>query len=72
MLNLEDKELTPYEIKKRKLQKLQNDEYQISLFEMKDDELRSEISDISVDDMTPIEALNRLNELKRKVNKDNK
>ena len=72
LLNLEDKELTPYEIKKRKLQKLQNDEYQISLFEMKDDELRSEISDISVDDMTPIEALNRLNELKRKVNKDNK
>lgn len=72
LLNLEDKELTPYEIKKRKLQKFQNDEFQISLFEMKDDELRSEISDISVDDMTPIEALNRLNELKRKVSKDKK
>ncbi len=72
LLNLEDKELTPYEIKKRKLQKFQNDEFQISLFEMKDDELRDEISDISVDDMTPIEALNRLNELKRKVSKDKK
>jgi DNA mismatch repair protein MutS len=71
LLNLEDKELTPYEVKKQKMQKFKNDEFQISLFEMKDDELRSEISDISVDKMTPIEALNRLNELKKKVNKDN-
>ncbi len=36
---------------------------------MKDDELRDEISEISVDQMTPIEALNRLNELKKKVKK---
>ncbi len=71
LLNLEDKELTPYEVKKQKIQKFKNDEFQISLFEMKDDELRSEISDISVDKMTPIEALNKLNQLKEKVNKDN-
>lgn len=71
LLNLEDKELTPYEIKKNKLQKLNNDEYQINLFEMKDDDLRNEISGISIDKMTPIEALNRLNELKDKV-KNNK
>lgn len=70
LLNLEDKELTPYEVKKRKIQKFKNDKYQISLFEMKDDELRDEISDISVDQMTPIEALNRLNELKKKARKD--
>ena len=37
---------------------------------MKDDELRKEISDITVDNMTPLEALNRLNELKKKVKKD--
>ena len=43
------------------------DDYQISLFEMKDDELRKEISEISVDNLTPLEALNRLNELKKKV-----
>ncbi|MCB0730637.1 MAG: DNA mismatch repair protein MutS [Ignavibacteriae bacterium] len=67
LLNLEDKELTPYEVKKRKIQKYQNDEYQISLFEMKDDKLRKEISDIAVDNMTPLEALNRLNELKKKI-----
>jgi DNA mismatch repair protein MutS len=70
LLNLEEKELTPYEVKKRKIQKYKNDEYQISLFEMKDDELRDEISEISVDQMTPVEALNRLNELKKKVNKE--
>lgn len=72
LLNLEDKELTPYEVKKRKQQKFRNEEFQISLFEMKDDELRDEISDISVDSMTPIEALNRLNELKKKVKQDKK
>ncbi|MCB0743314.1 MAG: DNA mismatch repair protein MutS [Ignavibacteriae bacterium] len=72
LLNLEDKELTPYEIKKQKLQKFKNDEFQISLFEMKDDELRDEIAGISVDNLTPLEALNRLNELKKKINKDKK
>jgi hypothetical protein len=39
---------------------------------MKDEELRSEIADISVDEMTPIQALNKLSELKKKVNKDKK
>jgi len=68
--NLEDKELTPYEIKKQKIQKFKQDEFQISLFEMKDDELRKEISDISVDNLTPLEALNRLNELKKKIDED--
>ena len=39
---------------------------------MKDDELRDEIAGISVDNLTPLEALNRLNELKKKINKDKK
>ncbi len=66
--NLESKELTPYEIKKAKLAKINSaDNMQISLFEFKDEKLRKEISDIQVDSMTPIEALNRLNELKKKV-----
>ncbi len=70
--NLEGKELTPHEIKKEKLSKLkQKDETQISLFEVKikDDAIRKEISDISIDSLTPIEALNKLNELKKKVEK---
>ncbi len=70
--NLETKELTPYEIKKEKLSKLKReDEKQINMFEIKDDKLRGEIEDIQIDDLTPIEALNKLNELKRKV-KDEK
>lgn len=63
---MEDKELTPYEIKKQKIQKFKQNELQINLFEMKDEELRNEIANISVDNMTPIEALNALNELKKK------
>jgi len=68
LANLESKELTPYEIKKAKLAKLKNqDNFQISMFEMKDDELRKDISDLTIDNLTPLEALNKLNELKRKV-----
>lgn len=68
LANLESKELTPYEIKKAKLAKFKDhDEMQISLFELKDDELRKEISDIPINQLTPIEALNKLNELKRKI-----
>ncbi|MCF8413182.1 MAG: DNA mismatch repair protein MutS [Melioribacteraceae bacterium] len=68
LANLEGKELTPYEIKKAKIEKFKNeDEMQISLFEMKDEKLRREISDLSIDELTPIEALNKLNELKKKL-----
>lgn len=68
LANLESKELTPYEVKKAKLAKLKNqDNLQISLFEMKDDSLRKEISEIPINEITPIEALNKLNELKKKL-----
>ncbi|MFA5804489.1 MAG: DNA mismatch repair protein MutS [Melioribacteraceae bacterium] len=68
LANLESKELTPYEMKKAKLAKLKGtDELQISLFEMKDEELRKQISDISINSLTPLEALNKLSELKKKI-----
>ena len=70
LVNLESKELTPYEEKKKKIQKFKEDEFQISLFEMKDDKLRKEIDDIDIDGITPIEALNRLNQLKKKLKDD--
>ncbi len=71
LANLESKELTPYEIKKAKLAKLKNqDNLQISMFEMKDDSLRQEISDIPINYLTPLEALNKLNELKKKIDED--
>ncbi len=69
--NLESKELTPYEEKKEKLRKLQRPDNQISLFEFKDDKLRDELKQLEIDNLTPIEALNKLNELKKKV-KDEK
>jgi DNA mismatch repair protein MutS len=69
--NLESKELTPYEVKKEKLKKMQSaTDNQISLFEIKDDKLRTEIGDLEIDSLTPIQALNKLNELKKKVKED--
>ncbi len=69
--NLESKELTPYEIKKEKLAKIiRGTENQINLFEFKDDKLREELKGIEVDNLTPVEALNKLNELKKKITED--
>jgi len=68
--NLEGKELTPYEVKKaKKIKKAAEDQgfYQMSLFEFTDDALRKEISDIKVDELTPVQALNKLDELKKKL-----
>jgi DNA mismatch repair protein MutS len=66
--NLESKELTPYEVKKEKLRKLKPElDNQISLFEYKDDEIRKVIGDIEINSLTPLEALNKLSELKKKV-----
>ena len=65
--NLESKELTPYEEKKEKLKKLKSPEdNQISMFEFHDDELRGEINELEINNLTPIEALNKLHELKKK------
>ncbi len=66
--NLESKELTPYEEKKEKLKRLKKaEDNQISMFEFHDDELRGEINEIEINNLTPIEALNKLHELKKKV-----
>jgi len=68
--NLESKELTPYEEKKEKLQKMQRLDNQISMFEIKDDKIRDELKELQIDGLTPIEALNKLNDLKKKVKDD--
>jgi len=69
--NLEGKELTPYELKKAKLEKNKNsDDSQFSLFEVKDDAIRKEISNLSINEITPMDALNKLNSLKRKIDED--
>ena len=65
--NLESKELTPYEEKKEKLKKLKRVDSQISMFEITDDKLRDELKKLEIDEITPVEALQKLNELKKKV-----
>jgi len=70
LANLESKELTPYEVKKAKKIKKEQEEqgfYQLSLFVFTDDALRKEISDIKVEELTPVQALNKLDELKKKL-----
>ncbi|MBI2420300.1 MAG: DNA mismatch repair protein MutS [Ignavibacteriales bacterium] len=70
LINLESKELTPNEIKREKLRNLKPDSsefMQLSLFEVKDDKLRKALDDIKIDELTPIQALNKLNELKGDV-----
>jgi DNA mismatch repair protein MutS len=42
-------------------------EVQMTLFEMKDDALRNELKKIDVEKMTPLEALQKLNDLKKKI-----
>ena len=49
--------------------KSENDN-QISLFEFKDDSLRTEINKMELDKITPLEALNKLNELKKKMSEN--
>ncbi|MCS7053723.1 MAG: DNA mismatch repair protein MutS [Ignavibacterium sp.] len=71
LTNLESKELTPYEVKKERLRKLRSEtDNQINLFEFRDDKFREEIRNIEIDSLTPLEALNKLSELKKKMEKD--
>lgn len=69
--NLESKELTPYEVKKERLKKLkQENDNQIGLFEFRDDKLRSEIDNIEINNLTPMEALNKLSEIKKRMKEE--
>jgi DNA mismatch repair ATPase MutS len=42
-------------------------EMQMTLFEMKDDKLREELKKIDVEKITPLEALQKLAEIKKKI-----
>ena len=56
--------------RKEKLSKMKPEtENQISLFEVQDDKLRGEIDEIEIDKLTPLDALNKLSELKKKAKK---
>lgn len=68
LMNLEQKELTPHEKSKKKISKeALREKFQISLFELNDSKLRDEILNLDIDNMTPIQALMKLHELKGKI-----
>ncbi|MCX8011113.1 MAG: DNA mismatch repair protein MutS, partial [Ignavibacteria bacterium] len=67
--NLESKELTPMESRKMKSTvKPSDDDVQFTFFEIKDYKWSKKIEKIDVNQLTPLEALNKLNELKKKMN----
>lgn len=69
--NLEAEELTPNKIPKLALSKNNNFnklDGQLEIFEKEEQALREEIKKVNIDNMTPLEALNKLNELKNIIN----
>ncbi len=67
--NLEGSELTlSGEGKQSDRSRIGGDEIQMTMFEMKDDALRNEIRGLEIDKMTPLEALGKLAELRKRVN----
>ncbi|HEX9652086.1 MAG TPA: DNA mismatch repair protein MutS [bacterium] len=71
LANLESQALTKNNIPKLALTSNGHDPQktrQMTIFEEQEAALRSELADINLDEMTPIAALNKLHELKRKIN----
>ena len=67
--NLEDSELNVYSSGKKIKGRIPPPDIQMTLFEMKDDRLREEIRKLDIDRMTPIEALQKLLELKKQLDR---
>ena len=71
LTNLESNELTPNHVPKLAMSKngnYLNKDKQLDIFEKEEQALRNEIQDINIDEMTPLQALNKLNELKKIIN----
>jgi DNA mismatch repair protein MutS len=67
--NLEGSELTlSGEGKHSDRTRIGGDDIQMTMFEMKDDALRNELRGLDIDKMTPLEALEKLSELRKRVN----
>lgn len=67
--NLESKELSPMDHRKKKSKEDDEAMFQLSLFEVRDDQLRKELEELEIEKLTPLEALIKLNELKNKTKK---
>jgi DNA mismatch repair protein MutS len=69
--NLESKELSPLDHRKKKpKEEGEEEEIQLSLFEIRDDSIRKELEELEIEKLTPLEALIKLNELKNKTKKN--
>jgi DNA mismatch repair protein MutS len=72
--NLEGSELILHEQGENSKQKvagrIASSEVQLTLFEMRDDKLREELKKIDVDKLTPLEALQKLAELRKSIQKE--
>ncbi len=71
--NLEGSELTLHDETKKKERtargRIAPTEIQLTLFEMRDDKLREEIKNLDIEKMTPLEAMQKLSELKKNAGK---
>jgi DNA mismatch repair protein MutS len=65
--NLEESELNVYSSGKQLKGRIPPPDIQMTLFEMKDDRLRDDIRKLDVENMTPLEALQQLAELKKRT-----
>jgi DNA mismatch repair protein MutS len=68
--NLEESELNVYSSGKKVRGRIPPPDMQMTLFEMKDERLREEIRKLDVDNMTPLEALQKLAEVKKKLDSE--
>ena len=64
--NLEQSDLTPHGAGRKPKGRIGASEMQLTLFEMKDDALREELNRIDPEKMTPLDALQKLIDLKKK------
>ena len=69
LMNLEDSELNVYSTGKKIKGRISPPDIQMTLFEMKDDHLRDELRKLDVEKMTPLEALQKLAELKKQMDR---
>ena len=67
--NLEDSELNVYSSGKKIKGRIPPPDIQMTLFEMKDDRLRDELRKLELEKMTPLEALQKLAELKKQIDR---
>jgi DNA mismatch repair protein MutS len=69
--NLEGSDLTVHgeEIGERAKGRIGATEMQLTLFEMRDDKLREELKKLDLEKMTPLEALQKLAEMKKLIQK---